>query len=59
MTVNMMQNSILLPRVPALVDALARGKEEQALALAGDSAPEIPTGFDPDWSTALGLALSI
>jgi pimeloyl-ACP methyl ester carboxylesterase len=59
LTVNMMQNSILLPRVPALVDALARGKEEQALALAGDSAPEIPTGFDPERSTALGLALSI
>lgn len=54
-----LQNSVLLPRTPALLDALARGDEDLVLGLLDGAVPEPQPGFPPERATALGVTLSI
>jgi pimeloyl-ACP methyl ester carboxylesterase len=54
-----MQNRVLLPRTPALLDALGRGDDEAVLRLLDSAIPEPPPGFPAERATALGVTLSV
>jgi pimeloyl-ACP methyl ester carboxylesterase len=53
------QSGVLLPRTPALLDALMRGDEARVAELLDGPLPKTPPGFPPEKENSLGLTLSI